>query len=167
MLDNSIKYLFLIILMGLSYDGLLGQINLTLAGNWNFSVPSNDITEAGLDFTGIYSSNTNQVLIDITNANNSNGNFRWRVDIRKSDVDWDANLELYAQRTGNGTSLSGNANNINGGNNFQQVIDSDQTFFSGRRARVDIPVQYEIRNVSVLLPAKTYETTIIYTVTEL
>ena len=147
------------------------QININANGNWIYPVSPLEITEAGTDFSGTFTSSANQVLVDITQNNfwaNLLLNYSWRVDIRKSDVDWNPSLSLFAQRTGNGTPfwnfLPGT---INGGTTYQQLTNINQTFFNGTRTRLDIPIQYQITGVSVLLPAKTYTSTVIYTVTEL
>ena len=39
-------------------------------------------------------------------------------------------------------------------------------FFDGKKGRLDIPIQYQIENVSVLVPAGNYSTTIVFTMTE-
>lgn len=160
------KYIQCILFFHLTLNSF-GQIGINVAGNWDFTIPSTDISEAGADFSGTYTSATNQITIDINNSNN--GNVRWEVYIEKQDIDWHPDLDPYVRRTGNGT---GNGNgNGNGfvqlGTNFQLITSTSQFFFKGRKKRQNIPIQYEIRNVSVLIPAKSYETTIIYTVTEL
>ncbi|HFA52186.1 MAG TPA: hypothetical protein ENJ95_24475 [Bacteroidetes bacterium] len=145
------------------------QIFINVTGEWNYSVSVNDITEAGNDFQGTYSSASNQVLIDVRQRNfffDLFFNYNWRVDIRKSDIDWHPNLVLSARRTGNGSPLFFSGN-VNGGTTYQQVSNANQSFFSGNRSRLDIPVQYRISGVSVLLPAKAYTTTVVYTVTDL
>ncbi|MCR9286388.1 MAG: hypothetical protein NXI23_03255 [Bacteroidetes bacterium] len=162
------KYILLFILLFYFKPISFGQIQINLTGAWDFTIPNNDIFEAGLDFSGTYSSNANEVTVSITQQGFFANffNYNWRVDIRKLDIDWHSDIQLYARRTGNGNPffLYGN---IIGGTSYQQLNTSNQIFFSGNRSRLDIPIQYEIRNVSVLIPAKTYETTIIYTVTEL
>jgi hypothetical protein len=154
----------------LIFLGTIGNLQsqtvaVTISGSWNYSVNMSDIVDAGSDFTGTYSSSANQVFIDVSLENdNSNRNFRWQIDIRREDLDWDNTLQLFAQRTGNGT---GQGNSISGGTAFQQITQIDQYFFRGNKKRFDIPIQYEVRNVSVTIPAKTYSTNIVYTVTSL
>ncbi len=148
--------------LGMTYSQLGIQVN----GDWNYSIATTDISEAGLDFTGTYASASNQILIDITYPNNAN--VKWEVHVEKQDIDWDSSLDLYVRRTGNGNGQgNGNGNGfVQLGTAYQLITSNSQFFFKGRKRRTDIPIQYELRGVSVLIPAKAYETTIIYTVTE-
>ena len=162
-----IIYIFLFCLFGAT-NSAFSQIAIDVVGNWNYTIPTSDLSEAGLDFSGTYESAPNQVDIDVFQLNFISNFFfyRWRVDIRRADVDWHSDLDLSVRRTGNGSPFFFNGN-ITGGTNYQQITTSNQQFFSGTRTRLNIPIQYQISGVSVLLSAKTYETTIIYTVTEL
>ena len=166
-MSKYIKYGFLFCFILTAGSGF-SQIAIDVTGNWNYTIPSSDLSEAGLDFSGTYESNSNQVDVDVYQQNWIANFFfyRWRVDVRRADVDWHSDLELKARRTGNGTPFFFSGS-ITGGTNYQQISTSNQEFFSGTRTRYNIPIQYQISGVSVLLPAKTYETTIIYTVTEL
>jgi len=129
----------------------------TVSGNWAYTIPSTDVTEAGNDFTGIYSSASNQVTMTVFWWFTD---FLYRVEVRKDDVDWDSRLQLYIQRTGDGWLWSGW---INGGTSYQLITDSNQLFFRGRRTVLGIPIQYQLRNVSVIIPAKTHSTTVVFT----
>lgn len=141
------------------------QIDITLTGNWVFSVSATDISEAGRDFTGTHLSAANQVLVDIFRTQ-GNSPFNWKVDVRKSDVDWVPSLQLFVRRTGDGYAPNGSSS-ISGGITFQLLTNTNQAFFNGRRNYYDIPIQFQLSGVSVLLPSKTYSTTVMYTVTEL
>ena len=144
------------------------QIQITVTGDWNFSIPSSDITEAGSDLTGVYSSNSDEVLIDVFQAilADNNKDHYWRVDISKTDVDWDNNLVLYARRTTDGVPMVSIAK-IAGGTSYQEITNLDTYFFRGVRSILDINVQYQIKGATLTLPAKTYSTVISYTVTQL
>ncbi len=158
---------FLLFDKSMEAQTLITEVN----GNWNYTIASNDLLEAGNDFSGTYTSNSNQVQIDIykSGGNRQNRNFyNWTVSIEKSDISWNNSLIIYAQRTGDGTKYLNRPNynpTITGGNNYIQISDIPQTFFSGSLSILDIPVQYQITGASVLIPADTYSTTIIYTVT--
>ena len=143
------------------------QIAVFAEGAWNYSVPNTDILEAGLNFTGTYTSNTDQVLLTIFQQYYFDNflNYRWRVEVSRNDLDWHPSLQIFARRTGSGVPFYFNGQ-MSGGTNYQEVKTNDQYFFNGRRTYLDIPIQYQIRNVSVLIPAKTYVTTIVYTVIE-
>ena len=149
------------------------QIRINVTGSWSKSVPRTDVVEAGNDLSGNYTSGASVVKIDVSQRrywDNFSG-YDWRIDVSKVDIDWDNTLSVYARRTGNGLGypfwffyLFGA---ISGGTNFQQITDVDQAFFNGTNSDLDIPIQYRIRGASLTLPAKTYSTTIVYTVTEL
>ena len=144
------------------------QIGITATGQWDYSVSSFDITEAGLDFQGTYSSASDEVLVDVFQQGFIANffNYNWQVDVRLVQNDWSNDLTLSARRTGNGDPFFFNGN-ITGGTAYLPLSTTNQNFFNGNRTRLDIPIQYQISGVSVLLPAKTYSATVIYTVTEL
>lgn len=157
------KY-FLIICIGIWASGYAhGQIiSVTVTGNWNAEAIT-PITEAGLDYTSNITSASNQSLLDISSQSND----PYTVTIQKQDTDWNSDLTVWVRRTGIGTG----GNSISGGLNYVQLSTSAQFFFDGSIAQraepavTGIPIQYEIRGLSVLIPIKSYTTTIIYTVT--
>jgi len=169
-MKEPIKYSLLITVLVLLFTfGAKAQITVTVQGDWNFSLSTADIIEAGKDFRHIRKSDKEQVKIDVTQSNfwwNLFYNYNWRIDIEKSDVDWDPSLKIFAKRTGDGSPY-GWGGNINGGTSWLRIKNFSKRFFRGNRSRTDIPIRYKIKGISVLLPAKTYTTTIVYTVTEL
>ncbi len=145
------------------------QINISANGQWDYTVSNLDITEAGTDFQGTYSSAASQVTIDVFQDNfwlNLLLAYNWQVSVRMTQIDWNPNLILSARRTGNGNPFFFNGP-ISGGTSYLQLSTANQNFFNGQRSRYDIPIQYRISGISVLLPAKTYTATVVYTVTEL
>lgn len=145
------------------------QINISANGQWDYTVSNLDITEAGTDFQGTYTSAASQVTIDVLQDNfflNLLLNYDWQVSVRMTQIDWNANLTLSARRTGDGNPFFFNGP-ITGGTSYLPLSTANQIFFNGSRSRYDIPIQYQISGISVLLPAKTYTATVVYTVTEL
>jgi hypothetical protein len=142
---------------------------ITANSSWNISIPANTITEAGNNYTTNITSPINQTLVNFSVPAGLLG-ANYTVSIHKVDTDWHSNLSLWAQRTGNGTSIGlFSTGSIVGGVTFLQLTNSPQTFFNGNTGilssgRTNIPIQYEIRGISVLLPVKTYTTTIVFTV---
>ena len=139
--------------------------SLSVIGGWTTSIPSTNVTEAGLNYgTGSTTSATNQSLMTVNVPKSVSVA---RVFIQKSDTSWDSRLVISALRTGSGT---GNGNfRVTGGTTAQVIGSTPQLFFevdpgSGNRVQ-NIPLQYVISGISVLLPVKAYTTTIIYTVT--
>lgn len=133
-------------------QGLSAQ-TIRLTGQWNFTIPTTDITEAGEDFTGTYTSSVNQVYLDIIY------NGRWSVNVQKNNIDWNNKLTIWMHRTGNGFGTE----RIRGGKNYKRIRNNDIKFITGNRARYSIPLQYQIRKVSVTIPAHNYIVEIMYT----
>lgn len=161
------KIIFLLLLLLSSFIGKTQTIKAS--PSWNISVPTSTITEAGSNYTTNITSPINQTLVDFTVSSGLFGG-NYTVSVHKIDSDWHSNLSLWTQRTGTGTGggLLGTGT-ITGGLTFIQLTNAPQTFFSGNTGflssgRTNIPIQYEIRGVSVLLPVKTYTTTVVYTV---
>ena len=144
-----------------------GQIAISVNGSWNQNISSSEISDAGEDFIGTYESFDDQVQIDIFQQFFwlNLFNYDWQVSIRKEDIDWNTNLLLEARRTGNGNPFLIQSI-IDGGLTYNEIISIDQLFFWGNRTTLNIPIQYKISGISLLLPATTLTTNIVYTVTE-
>ncbi|MFC1490225.1 hypothetical protein ACFL6K_03350 [Candidatus Latescibacterota bacterium] len=137
-------------------------IEIRVDGGWtDLSIGSADlIGGAGTDFIDTYTSNTDAGNVDIHRAKK---NDYWRIDIRRSDINWFENLNLYARRTG-----SGNGNgNASGGLSYVEVNYIDREFFSGRGLLNNISLQYQLSGVSVQVPPDIYSTMLIFTIVEL
>ena len=76
-------------------QGIWAQ-SISLTGQWNYTIPTTDITEAGEDFTGSYESSINQAYINIEDNN------KWEISIRSNNIDWHSDLTLRVRRTGDG-----------------------------------------------------------------
>ena len=129
--------------------------SISVIGQWNYTILTIDITDAGEDFTGTYSSSVNQVYLDIIWSN------KWSISVQKNDIDWDDNLNIFMHRTGNGYGTG----QINGGQNYKIIKNNDFKFINGKENRNSIPIQYQMRNVSVTIPAHNYVVEIMYTLT--
>ena len=129
--------------------------SISVTGQWNYTIPTIDITEAGEDFTGTYTSSVNQVYLDIIFNN------RWELSVQRNNIDWDNTLRIFVHRTGNGYGTG----RISGGQNYIRIRNNDRRFFTGRRNRNNIPIQYQMRDVSATIPAHNYVTEIMYTLT--
>ena len=154
------SFLLIFFLMFINYT--FAQ-SLTVSPGWSVTIPASTITEAGLNYTTNVTSSASQSLMNVTGSIASNP----KIYVQKTDVSWNTNLTLWLKRTGNGTGLL--AFNIAGGTTFQQITNSPIYFFdlftlSGTTVN-NIPIQYEIRGLSVLIPAQSYTTTLLYTVT--
>jgi hypothetical protein len=131
---------------------------------WSVTIPVGTITEAGSDYTTPATSATTQTLIDFKTGGASS----YTISVQKVDIDWHPNLTLWVQRNGDGNGSGGKIVPMTGGEVFIQVTNAPQLFFfdaSGEsHNRNNVPVQYQIIGYSVLLPVKTYTTTVVYTI---
>lgn len=134
---------------------LMSAQSISVIGQWNYTIPTIDITDAGEDFTGTYTSSVNQVYLDIIYSN------KWSISVQKNDIDWDDELKIFMHRTGNGYGTGW----INGGQNYKIIKNNNFKFITGRDNRNSIPIQYQMRMVSVTIPAHNYVVEIMYTLT--
>lgn len=123
--------------------------------SWSPSVAVTPVTIVGNDYTSsTITSTVNETLLSI----NSNGGYT--IYVKKSDIDWNADISLWVRRTGDGTSGGAISTNVS----FIQLTNLDQVLFTGNKDRDNVPIQFEIRGLSVLLPAKQYKTSIVFTI---
>ena len=136
---------------------------ILIIGSWGFSINSADlISGAGSDINNSFVSGVNQMMIDVTDIHPFRVN--WRIDVRKADVFWDSDFQLFIARTGDGTGHK--RATISGGLSYQNITDIAQTFISGTGKRTAVPIQLKLEGVTVQLPIGSYSTTIVYTITE-
>ena len=162
---NKIRHLLLSATLILSFSALFGQATVNVWGNWRQNVEATEITNAGDDFPSVYESATDQSRIKVRRQPTSQL-FPWRIDIRGDIVNWDNRLEIWVRRTNDGINITPGAT-ITGGMVYQQLSIFDQYFFEGNGSIKRIAVQYQYRGVSVVVPARLYRQTIVYTLTEL
>lgn len=137
--------------------------SINAIGSWSVSVPSNTITKAGNDYNMNLTSMTNQTMLDINIPLTTTS---WRVDVNKQDSFWNNSLTLWIRKTGDGIGVTGSSISPLGTISFFQLANLGQPLFTGIKNRNSVPIQYEIRGLSVLIPSATYNTTVIYTITE-
>lgn len=133
------------------------DIKVETRRGWTKTISASDISEAGIDYVGTYDSDHKQteITIDKTKKHDFTA-----VLVRKDDDfgDWHSKLNLQIRRTDNNNSDS------YGGTEFQTITDMNSYFFITKGNQEDVPLQYRINGISVLLPVQDYKTTIIFTV---
>lgn len=157
------KILFLLLISFTFFKESSAQ-TLSVSGGWTSTLATANITEAGNNYiSGSLFSATNQNTITVNSGILSVA----YVYIQKSDTSWNSTLILNAKRTGNGTGVIGFS--TSNGTTYQAVTNTPQYFFETRPGVgtqvSNIPIQYSITGFTVLLPAKAYTTTLLYTVT--
>jgi hypothetical protein len=172
------KYLCIILMTICSYWE--AQTINASGNNWTVSVPS--ITEAGNNYTGTYESTTNVITLSGTLP----GSFlnlltsgAARISMHHNSTSWNNALHLYAKRSGGTTNISGLCllctATINGGNTYLEIPPAAATaFFTINFTGVlglgnsvtfsGVNVQLQIGGASVVIPAKTYSTQIVFTI---
>jgi hypothetical protein len=159
------RYTLLILILSLSAPGFCQSISISnspAGGTWSVSSLSSNVTSAGTNYTHTEESGASHTLLKVTAL------LLYSVSVHQSVAsNWDSELLLSVKRTGNGTGSGTIAN----GTTYIQLTTSPQTFFTGSLglglSRDNIPVQYKIAGLSVMLPVKTYTTTVQYTITGL
>lgn len=159
---KNLQMLFLAVLVSPVAFTQTIAINGTSGANWTLSAPSTILTAAGKNYEHVETTAVNHTLLKVNAA------LVWSVSVQQSGTaNWDTGLKISVRRTGEGTGgaiLTGNTN-------YLQLTTTAQALVGGILglgfSRDDIPIQYKIEGLSVLLPVKTYTTTILFTVSGL
>lgn len=149
---NVVNFALLVLCTGLALASQRSAeaVSIAVTGNWNLSFGENDlIGGAGTDLQSTYSSASNELRLTISGSTGA-----WRVDVRKSDSNWHANFVLKVRKTSGKTKPT------------VTVQDTDTEFFSDKK-NISCNVQVILENVSVAIPADTYTTTLVFTVTDI
>lgn len=142
-----------------------GQSFSVSGSGYSFSLTAADISDAGLDFSPTYTSLPNQTSATVTGYPTGGfaflfqciffGACDYQVFVEKSDINWDPNLTVSILRTG--------GNNVNGGLSFIPITNTPQLFYNGTGNSGVVNYQYRVEGVSVLIPADSYSTDIVFT----
>ena len=148
--------------------GAFGQpLKVEIENNARFENTNYMINEAGEDFPSIESESNVQVSITYSNYwdKKDNPNGKWRINVHKSDIQWNSNLMLQIKRTGNGyKGENDKKGNIHDGDNYQTVTNTPIYFFQGKDEINYIPLQLKIEGLSVTMGAQDFETKVVLTV---
>ncbi len=142
------------------------ELTMSPLSDWNVRLSENDL-RAGEDFMSTMTSGEDQskITIEVGPANFYYLFFNsWSLSVERSGGNWDNDLELYIRRTGSGQSAGFFFANISGGESFVRINRSSREFFRGNGYRYDVPIQLEIRGISLTIPTDTYSTDLIFTV---
>ncbi|MCS3871709.1 hypothetical protein J3D55_004625 [Chryseobacterium ginsenosidimutans] len=157
------KSVYIILLMVFSCCFKAQTISAT-GSNWAVTVPS--ITEAGSNYTGLYESATNQVVLSVS-VPLLLGNAKVSVHYEVNPT-WHNSLILSAKRTSNGTTLCALCS-ITGGTAYQTITLTDLELFRiqavlALASYTGINIQLQLSGVSVTIPATAYQSRIVFTV---
>lgn len=144
---------------------LLSAGSVDANGSWTETIRSTNLTAgAGSDLSATYTSPADQASVDITLTTEAAD--QWRVDVKKSDMNWHADTHLFIRRSSDGSPGMSGAT-ISGGTSYMEVTDVDQAFFSGSGDRLNAGIQFRLTGFSVQVPPGSYSTTVILTFIDL
>ncbi|MDD5712577.1 MAG: hypothetical protein PHY31_07465 [Smithellaceae bacterium] len=151
--------IFLMVILGaVLISRPVQAVGISATGSWSETINANDLTGgAGSILNSTYESGSSQINIDITGLLALLG---WRVDVSKTDGNWNSGMHLYVRRTANGSGLG----SISGGTSYQELTGASSTFFNGLGNRSGIKLQFKLDGITMQLPPATYTTTVYYTV---
>lgn len=130
---------------------------IKVTGSWEVFIDETDLQGGpGTDLNPTYTSLVDQIDVDC----HAQSGHDYQVDVRKSDSNWDNSMKLWIRRTGDGNGGGW----LLGGTVYQQITDSDQQFWQGGKNKTSIPLQFELRDVSVQIAPDVYTTTIWFTI---
>lgn len=152
--------LLALLLWALVPGSLFAAPSITVTGSWVDTVDGGDLVSgAGSDLQSTYTSDSGQIIIDVSGATDSSDT--WRVDVKKVDSGWDGRLHAYVMRTSDGSGGS-----VSGGGSYQEVSNMDASFFSGAGNVTGIKIQLRMTGASVQIDPSSYSTYIFYTVVD-
>ncbi|OCK52446.1 hypothetical protein BA768_12060 [Chryseobacterium sp. CBo1] len=155
-------------MLSISLSQAKAQRTLTVGGNnWTVTIPS--ITEAGTNYAGTYESAANQILLTAS-VPLLLGSGKVSVHYEANPT-WNSSLILNARRTGDGTTVCVLCS-ISGGTTYQPIGLTDVELFrivaiATLASYSNIPIQLQLSGVSVTVPAATYNSRIVFTISEI
>ena len=157
-MKKAVKYLIVIFLFFIISADTCRSVAIEVVGDWSETIDVTDLQSGpGSDIVSNHESASNVGVVDITGTTSN-----WDVDVKKTDSNWHANFTLNVRRTSDGSG----AGSISGGTSYQEITDTDASFFSGYRSRSNVNLQLQLTGASVQITPDTYTTTISYTITE-
>ena len=158
----KLKYIIILIFL-ITAQLLSAQVVLRARGKWRERINKQDLVGgAGSDIVTPITSDPDEVQIRIRKTADPITT-PWRLDIRKIDINWHSDLNIFVQRTPGGTG----GGTISGGMSYLEILDMDQLFFTGTGSWELIPLQFQITGLTVSVGVDDYVTEIYYTLTEL
>ena len=144
------------------------QLGISVGGVVGFSANDFTISEAGFDFSSdIECESPLFVTVDSNDEwdKKTNPNRKWRVEVRKEDMNWNDAIKLEIIRTGNGYWQQNNSSShIENGTNYQVISQLSNYFFGGRGLISDIPIRLRLSGFSIVNGADDYETNVVLTI---
>jgi hypothetical protein len=158
--------LFFLLLLPACHCSLEAEnVSIKVRGRWSERIDEANLTAgAGSDLNSTYTSANGEFELRITGfGDNTAIKDAWRVDVRKNDTNWVTALKLFVKRTSNGIGTG----TVSGGTTFQEVTNTDKTFFDGSNNRFSLQIQARVSGVSLQITQATYTTSIVFTIVDI
>jgi len=141
---NSIKQILVLTVFTLFISLVSAEPSILINGNIYERI---DEIKTGYEQQAEYPSDNNAISIDIFGTT---GN--WEIQIKLDENTWHNNLRIFAKRNSKGKGLDC----IKGGNNYQELTNTYQRFFTGNGDRSRINIQIMLVGISIHVPPKNY-----------
>ncbi len=163
------KNLLGITLVFLAFWANAQQMEIQLDGVAMFDGNNFMVSDAGSDFSSNIECESS-LLLSINSGDEwderNNPNRKWKIEVRKEDMNWKDAVKLEIVRKGNGMwqNNKGNSGHIYNGTNYQAIDNTSSYFFGGKGLITDIPIQLRLSGFSIANGANDYETNVILTI---
>ncbi len=149
---------FLVLFALLPTKSFAQYITISPTGNSNIKIKN--IKEAGDGYPNNYKTKKVKAKMSVTFNNASkNQNQKWQILISKQDTFWDDELQIWLK----GKKKKGVDS---GANQFKQIKNYDIDFLGGKGKVSNVQLEFEIRNISITIPAESYSTELVFTIIE-
>lgn len=159
-----LKIYFVIFLFCMALFRPLFSQSISVSGTWNLTIGPDDLQTGtpGDNLITTYENTAGDVTLSFGTGGGLFNQRDYRIDAQRSDSNWWPAFVLSVRRTSGGFVWG----SINGGTTYQVITTTAQPFIWGRGwFGMGIPLQYQLSGVSAAIPAETYVTTVIYTLT--
>jgi hypothetical protein len=161
------KTIFTLIFLITALLAICQEMKIEVEGVTTFDNSNFTITEAGNDFPSSITSESSVylsvVFADYWDKKINSKN--WKIDIYKSDLNWNTDLNLEVKRTGDGQNAGNKGKvKIEGGESYNSISNTSYSFFSGMKEVNYIPISFRLSGFSITMGAGNYETNVVLTI---
>ncbi|MDX8338300.1 hypothetical protein SLH46_03825 [Draconibacterium sp. IB214405] len=159
------KYLILIVFCCSAVVTQAQGLQISLTGMVTFNETQLVISEAGEDIEGTITSNSGVQLSIESNNYWDMKNEKWRIYVHKSNVEWNDGIKLEVKREGNGENTDNKGGtNIHDGTSYAEISDTPNYFFRGMGLIANIPLAFQLKDLSLTMGANDFETDVVFTI---
>jgi len=140
-------------------------LQLSLNGMVIFNELQLRVNDAGEDIEGEITSNSG-VQLSVESYNFwEQKNEKWQIYIHKSNIEWADDMRLEVKREGDGERINKKGGvNIHDGSSYTEITDNPTYFFRGKGLIANIPLAFQLKNLSLTMGANDFETDVVFTI---